>query len=208
VSFRSGEVAAATAIDAAAPGQRLVSSENFALNPDALRRRDAEAFLGVGLPGGEVLFADEAPRFLLQCDMEKLILERAPFFFVERAVAIGDHTVLGLARMTAERSAGHFPGKAIVPLIELCKAMAQAGIVLVSLHARPHEAPIAIGSGESKALAKELIVAPVDVLIKVRLQISRLGLYFVEGSAFVAGQKIGTLAKIVYTLVPKEQLTG
>jgi hypothetical protein len=34
----------------------------------------------------------------------------------------------------------------------------------------------------------------------------RLGLHIVEGSAFVGGQKIGTLAKIVYTLVLREQL--
>ncbi len=67
---------------------------------------------------------------------------------------------------------------------------------------------IAIGSGPSKALAKELIAAPADVLIKVTLEASRLKLHFVSGSAFVAGKKIGTLANIVYTLVAKSQLVG
>ena len=140
--------------------------------------------------------------------MEELMLERAPFFFIERAVAIGNHTVLGLARITIERSAGHFPTKPIVPLIELCKAMAQTGIILASLHAHPDEAPIAIGAGASKALAKELVAAPVEVLIKVTLQGARLKLYFVDGCAFVDGGKIGTLDKIIYTLLPREQLTG
>lgn len=79
---------------------------------------------------------------------------------MERAVAIGNHTVLGLARMTIERSAGHFPTKPIVPSIELCKPMAQAGIVLVILRAQAQETPIAIGSGKSRARAKDLIAAP------------------------------------------------
>jgi 3-hydroxymyristoyl/3-hydroxydecanoyl-(acyl carrier protein) dehydratase len=207
VSFRSGEGAAAAIADGAARAQGPVTSDRSAVDPDALIRRKVEAFLGVPIPDGDDPAADGELRFLSLSDIEDLILERAPFFFVDRAVAIGNQTVLGVVRMSAERCAGHFPGKPIVPLIELCKAMAQAGIVLVSLHARPHESPIAIGSGESKALAKDFIVAPADVLVKVRLQISRLGLYFVEGSAFVDGQKIGTLAKIVYTLVAKEQLT-
>ncbi len=208
MSFRVRELAAEAAAGAAVPAQGIVNPGNSVLEPEETKRRAVEAFLGVTIPYGETPFGDEEPRYLSQIDMERMILERAPFFFIERAVAIGTHTVLGLARMSEQRSAGHFPGKPIVPLIELCKAMAQTGIVLVSLQAQPHEAPIAIGSGESKALAKELIVAPVDVLIKVRLQVSRLGLHIVEGAAFINGRKIGTLAKIVYTLVPRAELTS
>jgi 3-hydroxymyristoyl/3-hydroxydecanoyl-(acyl carrier protein) dehydratase len=208
VSFQISEAAAVQAVDAVARVQAVVNAGNFVPDTDIDSRLAVEAFLGVPLPSDEDLFGGEALRFLRQTDMEALMLERAPFFFIERAVAIGTHTVLGLAPMTVERSAGHFPGKPVVPLIELCKAMAQAGIVLASLQALPHEAPIAIGSGESKALAKELILAPVDVLVAVRLKASRLGLHIVEGSAYVGGKKIGTLAKIVYTLLPRDQLTG
>jgi hypothetical protein len=107
---------------------------------DSARRQEVEAFLGVPLPEDELLCAGEALRFLHEIDMEDLVLEPAPFFFIERAVAIGQHTVLGLAHMTAEGSAGHFPRKSIVPLIELCKAMAQTGIMLVGAQARSHEA--------------------------------------------------------------------
>jgi 3-hydroxymyristoyl/3-hydroxydecanoyl-(acyl carrier protein) dehydratase len=208
VSFRGEDVAAAAAIDTAARPQSLGNTANSALETDMLRRAAIETFLGVQLPDDEDLFGTEEPRFLKLSDIEELMLERAPFFFIERAVAIGNHTVLGLARITIERSAGHFPTKPIVPLIELCKAMAQTGIILASLHAQPHEAPIAIGAGASKALAKELVTAPVDVLIKVTLQGARLKLYFVDGCAFVDGGKIGTLDKIIYTLLPREQLTG
>ena len=129
-------------------------------------------------------------------------------FFIDRAVTLGCKSVLAVARMTTERSGGHFPGRPSVPLIELCKGMAQAGIILVALRAKPDEAPIAIGSGPSKALAKELITAPADVLMKVTLDTSRLKLHFVSGTAYVAGTKIGTLANIVYTMVPKTQLLG
>jgi 3-hydroxymyristoyl/3-hydroxydecanoyl-(acyl carrier protein) dehydratase len=208
VPVHSGGVVAEALAERARGVQSLENTTELALRRIAELRHDVGSFFGTPLPLGEELPGTDAPRFLTQPDMEQLMLERAPFFFIERAVAFGQHTVFGLARMTVERSAGHFPGRPIVPLIELCKAIAQTGIVLASLQARPHEAPIAIASGESKALAKELIAAPVDVLVKVHLQVSRLGLHIVEGCAYANGKKIGTLAKIVYTLVPREQLLG
>jgi hypothetical protein len=69
----------------------------------ATRRRLAvETFLSVPLPANEDLFETEDIRFLGQSDLEQLLLERAPFFFIGRAVAFGKHTVFGLARMTVD----------------------------------------------------------------------------------------------------------
>jgi len=198
------------AVEAAAEGpvrpQVLANGAISSLAIDPVQRQVVEAFLGVPLPNGFGTAQSEQLRYMTQPDLQELMLERAPFFFIERAVAIGDHTVLGVAHITVDRSAGHFPSKPIVPLIELCKAMAQTGIVLASLHASPHEAPIAIGAGESKALAKELIVAPVSVLITASLRTVRLGVYVADGAAFIAGNRIGTLSKIMYALVSREQL--
>jgi 3-hydroxymyristoyl/3-hydroxydecanoyl-(acyl carrier protein) dehydratase len=208
VSVQSESAAVKDLEDQARGLQVLENATDQAVRRYAELRHSVESFIGTPLPVGEELPQTEAPRYLTQPDMERLMLERPPFFFVERAVAFGQDTVFGLARMSVERSAGHFPTKPIVPLIELCKAMAQVGIVLTSLHAKSDEVPIAIGAGESKALAKELVVAPVDLLLKVRLQASRLGIFIVDGSAYVDGRKIGTLAKIVYTLLPRQQLLG
>jgi len=96
--------------------------------------------------------------------------------------------------MTAERSAGHFQQNQSSADRAL-QGDGQAGIVLVSLQAQSHEVPIAIGSGESKALAKELIVAPVGVLVKVRLQVSRLGLHIVRAAPSSAVRRSARLPR-------------
>ena len=112
-------------MDAAERPQVLTNAAISVFETDLLRRGEIESFPGVPLPSGEDLSEAEKLRFLKQNGTEDLMRERAPFFFIERAVAIDNHTVLGLARMTVERSAGHFPAKPIVPLTELCKPMAK-----------------------------------------------------------------------------------
>jgi 3-hydroxymyristoyl/3-hydroxydecanoyl-(acyl carrier protein) dehydratase len=204
VPYRAGQATA----DASHAANAAATPRLSAIEDDLFKLTQIEQFLGVPLPEDVQEFGSEDVRFLDGPALEALLLERPPFFFIDRAVAFGGTSVLAVARMTTERSGGHFPGRPIVPLIELCKGMAQAGIILVALHARPEEAPIAIGSGPSKALARELIKAPADVLIKVTLDTSRLKLHFVSGSAYVGGAKIGTLTNIVYTLIPRTQLIG
>jgi 3-hydroxymyristoyl/3-hydroxydecanoyl-(acyl carrier protein) dehydratase len=208
VSHRAVQATAGSEEDSNSGQKAVAVARISAVDEDLFKSERVAEFLGVPLPEETDELGLDEIQFLDSDALETLLLERPPFFFIHRAVAISDRTVLAVVRMTAERSGGHFPGRPIVPLIELCKAMAQAGIILVALRARPGEAPIAISSGPSKALAKELIAAPVDVLIKVTLDSSRLKLHFVNGSAFVAGKKIGTLASIVYTLVPKAFLLG
>ncbi len=208
MSHQAGPATAAAVTQSDSTRQVVPGARLSTVDGDITKVRRIEEFLGVPVPTEVQELAREDDRFLDQTALEDLMLERPPFFFIERAVTFADQTVLAVARMTVERCGGHFPNRPIVPLIELCKAMAQAGIILVSLKAAEHEAPIAIGSGNSKAIAKELIAAPADVLIKATLDTSRLKLHFVSGSAFVAGRKIGTLANIVYTLIPKTQLLG
>ena len=146
-------------------------------------------------------------RFLDTGELERLMLERPPFFFIEKAVAVDGKTVWARARMDEARSAGHFPGRPIVPLIELCKAMAQTGIILAGLQGDESKAPIAIGSGPSEALAKDLIDAPVTVLIKVQLMRQKFGRFFsIDGTAYVDGVPVGALPEIRYVLMDREQL--
>lgn len=178
------------------------------LQPAGGTLQQVQAFLGVTTPEGFSIPDDVEPRYFDTKGLQALMLERPPFYFVNRAVAIGPDTVWAVAEMTVERSAGHFPGRPIVPLIELCKAMAQAGMIVVAIGADQKDAPIAIQAGKSKALAKELMDAPVEILIRVTLTSSRLRLFFVDGMAYLKGQAIGSLANITYTLMDRDRLMG
>jgi 3-hydroxymyristoyl/3-hydroxydecanoyl-(acyl carrier protein) dehydratase len=168
--------------------------------------RQIEDFLGVRLPADLNISTTDNVRLLHNDQIDQLTVERAPFFFIDRAIAVNNSTVWAATTMTEERSAGHFPGRPIVPLIELCKATAQAGIILTALQGQTSQAPIAISAGESKALAKELIDAPVRILICVKLTQSRMRLHFVDGVTYVEGIKVGSLNRIVYTLVERTQI--
>jgi len=199
---------AAIAEDSGVCARAVGTARLSSIDGNLLKCRRIEQFLGAPLPSEDHQFGESEPHLLDRSALNDLLLEREPFFFIDRAVAVGDRIAFAVARMTTERSAGHFPGRPIVPLIELCKAMAQAGLILIALKGDQNEAPIAIGSGRSKAVAKGLIPAPVDILIKVTLETSRLKVHLVNGSTFVGTQKIGTLADILYTLVPKAGLLG
>lgn len=193
---------------------------------------DAKLFLGVQLPrnfsipGGARVQCFQKISDKKEEDMRALMLERPPFFFVERAIAVeanGKITVWGVAPMSEERSAGHFPEKPIVPLIELCKAMAQTGLIVAALKGEGR-VPIAIGSGDSRAIARELIPAPMTALIKaslveppasLRLKVVFAGkkarrllqkIHFVDAVAYKDGEPIGTLETIRYILVPKQRI--
>jgi len=192
-------------------------------------------FLGTALPADFSPVAADCIRFLGTPEMETLMLERSPFYFIERAVAMGT-AVWGVARFSEEHSAGHFPGKPTIPLIELCKGMAQTGISLVALLGTPQEAPIAIGSGPSRALTKDFVQAPATILFNATLASPPLGLQaamvlargfperivrkrkllrklqflrrllFVNAVAYKDGVPIGSLERITYILVPRRQI--
>lgn len=162
-------------------------------------------FLDIVLPADLSVGDDDQIKTFDRAGLETLLIERAPFYFIERAVVINGTDVLGVADMTAERCAGHFPGRPIVPLIELCKAMAQTGIILVATKGDSTEAPIAIGAGESDAVAQHLIKAPARILIKISFK-SKFKLHFGDGTAYLDGSPIGTLKKIKYVLVGRDRL--
>jgi 3-hydroxymyristoyl/3-hydroxydecanoyl-(acyl carrier protein) dehydratase len=187
---------------------KRVFRKPIALAPASSReiRDQISEFLEARLPAELAIGDADNIQLLGYEQMEELMLERAPFFFADKAVAINNSTVWAAATMTEQRSAGHFPGRPIVPLIELCKATAQAGIILAALQGQASEAPIAISAGESKALAKDLIDAPVRILICVTLAQTRMRLHFVNGVTYIDGVRVGSLNKIVYTLMERERL--
>lgn len=161
-------------------------------------------FLGVKIP--ESIGTTGPVRYLGQKDMEALMLERPPFFFIERAVAFDTDVVLGVCSIDKERTRGHFPGYPVVPLIELCKAMAQTGIILASLRAKPGKVPIASAAGRSRAFSRDLIPAPARVLTHLTFGGEKFSSVLSNGEAYVDGIKVGALGEIVYTNVDKRLL--
>ncbi len=176
--------------------------------------QDAETFLGAQLPGA--LPADGSIELLNQIAMEELMLERRPFFIIDRAVVMRDADgkcvdVYGSVTFTEDMVAGHFPDRPIVPLIYLCKAMAQTGIILVAQHGQRSQAPIAIKESGSEATTKNLLDAPAVIITKVTRVKGRGPIHYVDGASFVVNgdrsvSEIGRLNGIVYTLIERSTL--
>ena len=163
-------------------------------------RAEVEKFLGLKVP--EKLLADlngDEVKYLASKDLEDLLLERKPFFLVDKAVGIGKNCVLGIVNIATIQCAGHFPGRPIVPLIRMCEATAQTGVILVGLNTSHDQAPIAIGAGPSKALTRTFIEPPVTLLIAVTKIAEKFGaLFIVDGKIFVDEKAVAKLSKIEY----------
>lgn len=172
-------------------------------------REAVERFLATPLPPDFVFPVGTHLKevdFLGMAELQALMLERPPFYFIERAVVVNSTTVWGVADMSLERSAGHFPGRPIVPLIELCKAIAQTGIIIAALQGDTTQAPIAIRAGKSRALTRELVDAPARIAIRTELTQVRHGLMFVSGTTYLQGKPIGSLEDTTYILVDRRTL--
>lgn len=148
-------------------------------------------------------------QFLEKTDLCGIIAERPPFFIPERAVVLGKETVLAQVEITIERCRGHFPDKPIVPLIRLCESIAQTGVILAAQHSKFDTIPIAYGSGDSKALTRELIQAPSAFIIEVKLiRPPRMGVMLLKGTAYKDGEPVGSLDQIKYMAIPRSVVSS
>ena len=185
---------------------------------DSGYRTRIEEFLSVSLPVDFDYNPIRSIKLLDKVRMESLMLERAPFFFIEKAVALLNadsacYSVIGEALISRERTAGHFPDRPIVPLIELCKSIAQTGMVLAAFYGDQTKIPIAISAGKSKATAKSLIDAPATILIRASLTRFRSPLNVVNGTTYLVEAdrslaEIGRLDDVTYTLIDRDEALG
>jgi len=168
-----------------------------------------EEFFGVSLrtvslPPDELISKSEI-KFLTWENLQELVIERPPFLLLERTVSIGDAYMLATAAITPERCLGHFPGHPVVPLIRMCEATAQAGMVLVALNMGRGFVPVAMASGESRTLTKKFTEPPVTLVIEARKVRERRGvLYVVDGKIHANGEEIAVLSGIKYMVLPRE----
>ncbi|GEM_PF-5096900 len=173
-------------------------------------RQQVGAFLGLIVPGG-LEIPSENLQFLDQDGIQELLLERPPFFMINKAVAFGSNEVLSIAHISVERCAGHFPGHPIIPLIRMCECAAQTALILGGLNAGKDQAPIAVGSGDSKAHARNLVEPPVTLVISAKKlpdvpsgerRNSGRRLY-VDTSIWVGDELVGSLVRIECVLMKK-----
>lgn len=175
-------------------------------------RARIEQFLGITLPVG-ISVGTDALNYLSKQDLESLLLERPPFFMIGKAVGIGVNEVMATAHISEERCAGHMPGRLIVPLIRMCECATQTALVLAGLHATGDQAPIAIGSGPSRAHARDLVKPPVTLLIHAKRQAparsdgadpqGRDRRHLVDAAIWVGEELVGTLDSIECVLMNK-----
>lgn len=171
-------------------------------------RESIESFLGVTLPEGWST-TPSVLQFLYEEEVQARILERPPFFMLDRAVQLGESALLSVVNMTVDRCAGHFPECPTLPLITLCDAMHQAATALVGTRReKDDEFPVAIEAGPSKALSKHLVRAPAKVLLMAQVVETRRLLYVVNCRSYIDGKPVGSLDGVTYMLLPRRRLVN
>lgn len=139
--------------------------------------------------------------------IEGLILERAPFLCVEKAVILDnqrDRVILSMSVVTREMCDGHFPGRLFIPLIIFAKIIALTGELLVSWVKKDFDIiPLAMRTGDVRAVIGDLIAPPALVLTKARFLSEKRGFSWVEASAWVGNEEVANINRLCYYLMAR-----
>lgn len=164
-----------------------------------------EKFLEVALPADTVL-PDGGLKFFAEADINDLILERRPFFWIDKAVSIGNDFMLTSTLVTRAQCEGHFPDHPVVPLIEIFRIAAQTGLLLTALNIPDSQEPIAGGSGKNRAKTNEFIEAPAIILAEAIKTHYKMGLYFIDTKIYANNFEVATAENIIYMPKPKSAI--
>jgi len=166
-----------------------------------------EKFLSIPLPA-EVILPEGEPKFFVYEDIKALILERKPFFWIDKAVSVGNDFMLTSTKVTVRQCEGHFPGYPVVPLIEIFRLAAQTGLLLTALNLSAGHEPLAGGSGKNRSKLDVFIEAPVSILVEAKKTAFKMGLYFVDTKIYAHNLAIATAENIIYTSMPKSSIVS
>lgn len=144
--------------------------------------------------------------------IQRLILQRPPFLYVDRIVEIDDRRIVAVHRPDAgaDYFRGHFPGNPVMPGVLLCECCFQAGAALLMrcLEGEPDRAPdpatdrAAGGAGQpaggatpvvtriGEAKFKRIVRPGDDLNIEVTLDEELGGAYFMTGRVTVDGRAV------------------
>lgn len=169
------------------------------------RKIAIERFLEVALPEDMVL-PDGELRFFVEQDINDLILERKPFFWIDKAVSIGTDFMLTSTLVTAAHCEGHYPGYPVVPLIEIGRVAAQTGFFLVTINMPADQETIAVGSDKFYPKINEFIDTPAILLAKAQKTHYTAGFYFVDIVIYVDQKTVALAKNVVYGTKPKSEI--
>lgn len=132
-------------------------------------------------------------------DIPRLLPHRHPFLLVDRVLEFeAGHRLVALKNVTVNEPhfAGHFPGRALMPGVLVCEALAQAGGLLVQGtldgDLRPDrdgaERPFLVLSGIDEARFRRPVVPGDQMRLEVELVRKRRPVWKIRGVARVEGQ--------------------
>ena len=138
-------------------------------------------------------------------DIMRLLPHRYPFLLVDRIIEfVKGEQIVGVKNVTINEPffQGHFPGHPIMPGVLILEAMAQVGGVFAILAEEVGENQVPYFVGIDKAKFRKPIL-PGDVLIlALKLQKVRRGIYYFFGQATVDGKLVAE-AELKATFVDK-----
>lgn len=174
------------------------------------KQKEIERFLEI--PHSEFLELDTECELLERNQIEELIPDKAPFLSIDKGIIFpsknGEIRALGRGTVSQEKCRGHFPGYPIVPLAIVSQFFGLMGTILISwILKNPNLVILAVSADSVRTTSKDVIRAPADILIEVKLISQKLNYYWVSAKAWTTkGEPIAEIKRIGYIPIQKEHL--
>ncbi|GHU28025.1 3-hydroxyacyl-[acyl-carrier-protein] dehydratase FabZ [Bacilli bacterium] len=127
-------------------------------------------------------------------EIMEYIPHRYPFLLIDKIVDfVKDVSCTGIKNVTFNENffQGHFIGKPIMPGVLIIEAMAQTASVLIAKSVNTNIGNNGVLFTTIDGAKFKKMVVPGDVLeLHVKVMSHKMGIWFCEGTAMVAGQKV------------------
>ena len=119
---------------------------------------------------------------------------RYPFLLVDKIIDFDSETktVVGIKNVTMNEEffQGHFPGNPVMPGVLITESMAQTACMLILQEEPNWENKLVLFQGIKNAKFRKPVVPGDQLVLTARLKGKKLGVYFLEVTATVDGQKV------------------
>jgi len=140
--------------------------------------------------------------------IEELILERAPFLCIDKAVILdkgGVKTIVTTSVVTKDMCDGHFPNRLMIPLLIFSKIIALTGEILVSWVKQPSKiVPLAMRASEVRTSSRDLVTPPTLVVTEAEFLSEKMGYAWVSAKSWVGNENVAMINKLSYFLISQE----
>lgn len=110
-----------------------------------------------------------------------------PFLLVDRVLELASDRIVALKNVSLNEPyfAGHFPGRALMPGVLLCEALAQTGEILLR-EGHAVECPVVLAGLDAVRFLRPIVPGQ-QVHLEVTLRSHRAGIWKLHGRALVDG---------------------